>query len=78
VNLKEEETSMRLSEVKVGDRLIVDAYFTCMRNKQIGIVFLTEEGKLAIPCDSGYHLLDGQADESGELIGLIRAPAYDK
>lgn len=69
---------MKLSEVNAGDRLVADGGFTCMREGQIGVVFLTDDGKPALPCDAGCHTLDGQADEvSGEVIGLMLAPEYD-
>ena len=64
---------MKLNEIKAGDKLIADAGFTCMKDGQVGVVVRTEGGALAVPCDAGHHLLDGQVDDkTGELIGLAK------
>lgn len=69
---------MKLNEVKEGDRLVADGGFTCMRDGQVGVVFLMDDGKPALPCDAGCHTLDGQVDEKdGSIIGLAMAPEYD-
>lgn len=65
---------MKITDVKEGDKLIADAGFTCMKDGQVGEVFRTEGGDLAIPCADGSHTLDGQANDDGELIGLDKAP----
>jgi hypothetical protein len=31
------------------------------------------DGQLGVLCKDGFHLLDGQEDETGELVGLSRA-----
>ena len=65
---------MKLNEVKEGDKLVADSGFICIREGQVSEVFHTPEGCLAIPCDGGHHLLDGQIDdEGGSMIGLVKA-----
>ena len=63
---------MKLSDVKEGDKLVADAGFTCMRDGQASAVVRTAKGDLAIPCDKGLHVLDGQVGEGGELVGFSR------
>ena len=60
-----------IKDAKEGDSLVADGGFTCMSDGQVAKVYRTDEGRLAIPCSDGAHLLDGQIDDrSGALIGL--------
>ena len=65
---------MKIDDVKEGDKLVADAGFTCLKDGQEVKVCRTPDGLLAIPCACGDHLLDGQVEEHGELIGLKRRP----
>ena len=62
---------MKLDELKVGDTVITDGGFTCMKASPRK-VHEDNEG-LYIRCRDGRHYLDGQEDEDGELVGLSRA-----
>jgi hypothetical protein len=75
------------SEVKVGDRLICDGGFSCMkadakktvkrragRLKGVSKEYAKDPfARLYIDCKCGGHMLDGQLGEHGELIGLRKA-----
>jgi hypothetical protein len=71
---------MELSEVKVGDILIADDGFTCIDEGRECVVKADDNGELYVDCcgpedtRSDYddtHMLDGQEDEDGNLIGFI-------
>jgi len=60
---------MKLADIKTGDRVVVDAGFTCMRPGVHAVE--RDDGGLFIPCDHGKHYLDGQEDEPGaDLVGV--------
>lgn len=67
---------MKLIDVKVGDKLVADGGFTCLRKGQVSVVARADKGELFIPCDDGMHCLDGQLEHHGErghddeLVGL--------
>ena len=61
-----------LADVKPGDILIADAGFTCMFEAEHVTVAADEDGRLYVNCADGRHLLDGQTDAEGYLIGLTR------
>lgn len=76
---------MLLSEVKVGDRLIADGGFTCLEEGRVCEVKVDADGDLYVDCQGSLvdvpvvggryvhpHLLSGQEDEDGTLIGLER------
>ena len=77
---------MKLSDLKVGDIIIADDGFTCMKAGP-HTVHATDDGDLFVWCKGPedevgnfpyaptHHLLEGQEDEpGGELVGLSRAP----
>lgn len=59
----------KLSELKAGDTVTVDGDFTCMKAWSQHIVKASLEG-LFIPYKEGEHMLDGQADDGGNLVGI--------
>lgn len=60
----------RLSELKVGDNLVADSGFTCLREGFVCKVF-SDHGELYVSCNSGRHWLAGQL--SGDmLVGFWR------
>lgn len=74
----------KLSSLKPGDVLITDAAFTCMSPNTPKIVSMAKVGRgsrgltamkhrLFVPCRAGRHMLNGQEDANGRLIGLRRA-----
>lgn len=74
----------RLSRLKPGDVIITDSGFDCMGKNKAKVVRMTKVGRgsagftkmanrLYVCCREGKHLLDGQLDEKGRLIG-IRKP----
>ena len=62
---------MNIRDVKVGDKLLTDSGFTCLRGGQV-LPVLKDDGGHFITCDEGKHYLDGQADGDGNLIGLTK------
>lgn len=64
-----------VAKVKVGTRVITDAGFTCIGNRQTRIVKAREDGELYISCGQGEHGLEGQLDRAGRnYVGLWIAP----
>lgn len=63
---------MKLSDVKVGDTLIADAGFTCMKPGPKTVA--ADADGLFVLCDEGRHGLDGQLalDGSGRLVGFSK------
>jgi hypothetical protein len=59
---------MKHSDLKAGMFVHVDDGFTCMREgvHQVGII----DGELYLNCDAGYHILSGQCDGEGNLVGI--------
>lgn len=60
---------MKLSEINIGNAIIADGGFTCLRpgpHKVEG-----DDHGLFVRCDDGKHYLAGQEDEErGDLVGL--------
>lgn len=61
---------MKLDELRVGDTVITDGGFTCMKAGPRKVH--RDSDGLYIRCRDGRHYLDGQEDEAGELVGLSR------
>lgn len=62
----------KLSEVKAGDAVELDAGFTCMKAGKYE-VHADEAGSLYVICADGHHYIDGQADDGEHLIGVYLA-----
>lgn len=73
-----EYTSVRIDEVKPGDRLVPDDAFDCLE-EGVPVEVRKDEDGLYVCCADGSHYLDGQLDfDSGEfLIGFRRATERD-
>ena len=65
-----------LKNVKPGDRLFTDGGFTCMEAGELKVVRRDEGGQLYVACRDGKHLLDGQNDGDGKLIGVYYSPGH--
>ncbi|MDR3513746.1 MAG: hypothetical protein P4L73_19085 [Caulobacteraceae bacterium] len=63
----------RLDDLQPGDTLIPDGGFDCLAEGQPRRVWRRESGELCIDCRSGVHVLAGQDDGDGFLVGLYRA-----
>lgn len=61
---------VKLSEIKSGHTLIADDDFSCLENGSENRVHADEKNLLYVKCKNGCHYLDGQADASGNLVGL--------
>jgi hypothetical protein len=59
----------KISDIKVGDILIADDGFTCMKAGEHEVK-ASEAGALFIDCTEGRHFLAGQERADGTLIGL--------
>lgn len=71
---KNGRTYAKLSDVKPCDVLEADGGFDCLKPRQLEIVKVKENGSLYIDCSyDGGHILDGQLDDEGYLIGLYPA-----
>lgn len=62
----------RLSELKVGDRVLLDSDFLCHQPGQVTIE--EDEKGLYFLCNEGLHYLDGQTDDGEYLIGIYPLP----
>lgn len=70
------EAYARLAEVKPGDVLIADGDFTCVPAGPVTVKGTRPpQGALYFDCDDGKHMLDGQLNDVGCLVGLTRPPA---
>lgn len=60
-----------VSETKVGDVLITDDGFDCMKEGVTKKVRVAADGTLYVCCNKGKHGLDGQLSNDGtEYVGL--------
>ena len=62
---------MKLTELKVGDVIIADSGFTCLKAGKYRVK-VNSTGDLYINCTEGKHFLTGQLDNDDELVGLSR------
>ncbi len=60
---------MKLSDLKVGQTVKLDNGFTCISSRLV-TVFKDNEDCFFFICTEGKHYLDGQEDETGELVGI--------
>ena len=61
-----------LADVKVGDQVQGFEHWGCIPKNATRTVQSDALG-IFLPCKKGKHYLDGQADESGVLVGMCRA-----
>ena len=68
--------TLKLNDLKPGDKVIADDGFTCIKAWSCLEVFAGEDKNLYIPCKAGdrCHYLDGQLDGNDCIVGLARAP----
>lgn len=69
-------TSVKVTEVKVGDVLVVDDVFTCIPAWTKVVIYKDEFDNLYFPCDQERHYLDGQIDDTRNppvYVGLEKA-----
>lgn len=64
----------KLADLKVGDMIEIDAGFTCAP-AGIHEVRAISDG-LYFKCDETYHLLEGQLDPDGYLVGIYQTPKH--
>lgn len=69
---KQGRTYARLSGLKVGDKVLVDDGFTCMKPWSRHRVQKGPSGDLFIPCRHGQHYLDGQLKGKDSLVGVYK------
>jgi len=65
--------ALKLDEVKAGDVVVLDGGFSC-RAAGPARVFTTADGRPFVACRHGRHLLDGQQEEDGMLVGVYAPP----
>ena len=57
--------------IKLGDHLVVDSGFTCIKDGEVLEVLQDKDnGELYVTCAVGRHFLKGQEDAHGMLIGF--------
>lgn len=61
----------KLSELKAGDKVEVDADFDCMKPGSEKEVKSDAKG-LYVDCEADGHYLAGQADNGEDLIGIYK------
>lgn len=61
---------MRLTDLKTGDRVIVDGGFDCMTQGIHPLQYDSREDAFFLHCVRGKHYLSGQEDNDGELVGI--------
>ena len=64
---------MKLSDLKEGMSIHLDAGFTCIKEGNHS-VHETKSGDFYVRCADGKHFLDRQEDENGELVGISYVP----
>jgi len=67
---------MKLSELVEGEEVYLDAGFTCMK-AGFHTVKKNSDGEFYVECEQGQHLLDGQCDETDEMIGVFKEKPND-
>jgi hypothetical protein len=67
---------MKLSDLKPGDEVIVDATRGCLIEGP-ATVEADASGDLFIHCGQGFHYLEGMQGPGGELAGLSPAKAAE-
>lgn len=60
----------KLSELKPGDKVRVDAGFDCMGPNTVKVVHSNIRQGLWIGCQHGEHFLEPQADDGEHCVGL--------
>lgn len=76
---------MKMSDICVGDVLIADDGFTCIEDGRECVVASDSGGDLYVMCQGSdletpasggayceHHLLIGQEDEDGEIVGFVK------
>lgn len=62
---------MLYKDLKPNQEVYVDAGFTCM-SEGIHTIKQNEKGEFYLQCSDGEHLLDGQKNHIGVLIGIYK------
>lgn len=60
----------KLSELKAGDVVELDADFTCRAPGKARLFI--QDGELAFECSCGGHILSGQADDGEHCVGIYK------
>jgi hypothetical protein len=70
---------MKYIDLKVGMELMADDGFTCLKEDEIVTVKEDIKGRFYVDCSDGKHLLDGQKDINGNLVGfeIVSEPCMD-
>lgn len=65
---------MKLSDLKAGDKVKVDAGFPCMLEGEKE-VFADGRGELYVVCRAGHHYLKAQEDADSKELNLLGVSA---
>ena len=63
------EAFAKVSEIKAGDKVRLDAGFTC---HEAGVVTIKADDGLYFECDEGHHYLSGQIEDD-HYVGIYKA-----
>lgn len=65
---------MKITEAVVGQKIRLDAGFTCVEPDATRTITADDDGNLYFECSRGHHYLDGQLnDHKNDLIGIYKA-----
>jgi hypothetical protein len=67
----------RMDELSPEDTVEVDGDFDCMHPGERKVIRANAAGDLFVICDRGRHMLDGQLNDDGELVGVYLLERYD-
>lgn len=62
---------MKLSDLNEGQTIQLDNGFMCAHAGPV--IVKTGEHGFYFDCKDGHHLLDGQVDDNGDLVGISEA-----
>jgi len=60
-----------IDDVKVGDKLVADRGFKCLKPGEV-VTVAEFEGALFVPCKMNRHYLKGQMDAEHQLVGFYK------
>lgn len=68
---------VNFEDVKLGDKLVADGCFNCIKAGAVLEVMQNGAGELYVECDRGAHYLYGQRTAHGDLLGLTLVKEND-
>lgn len=65
---------LKFIDIRAGDTLIADGNFGCIKaGATLQVIKHQDDSEtLAVPCSLGHHILEGQVDEKGYVVGFTK------